>query len=42
MIATIKPIDREEYALTLESPPVFSSCAKGGYEQATVYCQLDD
>jgi hypothetical protein len=42
MIATVKPVDREEYALDLDSEPVFSSTLPGGYETATLDCELSD
>ena len=42
MIVTLKPPDREEYRLTTDGQPVFSSVMRGGYEQAQIDVQLDD
>jgi hypothetical protein len=42
MIVTLKPKGREEFALTLDGLPVYSSAVFGGYEQAQVTCQLSD
>lgn len=41
LTVTVKPPGREEYALSLEAQPVFSS-ATGGYEAADIRCQLSD
>lgn len=42
MVVTVKPPNREEFALKVESPPRYSSAIVGGYEQAEVDCELDD
>jgi hypothetical protein len=42
LIVTVKPPGREEYALTLDGEPTYSAAQFGGYEAATIPCQLDD
>lgn len=42
MIVSVKPVGREEYGLTLDGPPQFSVARFGGYEAATIPCQLSD
>lgn len=42
MLVTLKPVNREEYPLSLSGPPVFSSAVFGGFESAEVPCEFDD
>lgn len=39
---TVKPQGREEYALKLDGPPVFSAAQGIGYEAATIPCELSE
>jgi len=42
LVVTVKPVGREEYALSTDGQPRFSSARFGGYEAATIPCLLDD
>ena len=42
MIVTLRPRGREEYALSTDGPPVYSSTVLGGYERAEIRCEPDD
>lgn len=42
MIVTVRPVGREEYALTLSGPPSFSSETGIGYKAASIPCILND
>lgn len=41
-VVTVKPQGREEYALKLNGPPVFSAAQGIGYEAATIPCELSE
>ncbi len=42
LVVTVKPVGREEYALSTDGQPRFSVARFGGYEAATIPCLLDE